>query len=136
MTAARPALPSYGDDVRVVVPAPGPGAGNWAGAASADLVDGVYWLTWRVRRPVSEGRGVTVVVARSADGETFEQVAVLRRCGIYLAQGYVFAPPLPGPQFRQLIELAQPLASDPRTPAAPAPAVGEFMVARDRVAAA
>jgi len=73
----------------------------------------------------------------SAEGvETFEQVAVLRRCGIYLAQGYVFAPPLPGPQYRQLIELAQPLASDPRTAAAPAPAVGEFMAARDRVAAA
>jgi predicted signal transduction protein with EAL and GGDEF domain len=73
----------------------------------------------------------------SAEGvETFEQVAVLRRCGIYLAQGYVFAPPLPGPLFRQLIELAQPLASDPRGGAAPAPAVGEFIAARDRVAAA
>lgn len=73
----------------------------------------------------------------SAEGvETFEQVAVLRRCGIYLAQGYVFAPPLPGPLFRQLIELAQPLASGPRAPSAPAPAVGEFMAARDRVAAA
>jgi sensor c-di-GMP phosphodiesterase-like protein len=73
----------------------------------------------------------------SAEGvETFEQVAVLRRCGIYLAQGYVFAPPLPGPQFRQLIELAQPLASDPRSLAAPSPAIGEFIAARDRVAAA
>ena len=71
----RAALPSYGDDVRVVVPAPGIGAGNWAGAASAVLVDGVFWLTWRVRRPLTEGRGVTVVVARSEDGETFEPVA-------------------------------------------------------------
>ena len=73
----------------------------------------------------------------SAEGvETFEQVAYLRRCGIYLAQGYVFAPALPGPLFRQLLETAQPLASDPRIPAPAAAAVGEFMAARDRVAAA
>ena len=72
-------LPSYGDDVRVVVPAPGIGAGNWAGAASAVLVDGVFWLTWRVRRPLTDGRGVAVVVARSDDGEPFEQVAEVRR---------------------------------------------------------
>ena len=73
----------------------------------------------------------------SAEGvETFEQVAVLRRCGIYLAQGYVFAPPLPGPLFRQLLEMAQPLESDPKVPSAPVSAIGDFMAARDRVAAA
>jgi hypothetical protein len=72
-------LPSYGEDVRVVVPAPGIGAGNWSGAASAVLVDGVFWLTWRVRRPLTDGRGVTVVVARSDDGETFEPVAEVNR---------------------------------------------------------
>jgi hypothetical protein len=73
------ALPSYGDDLRVVVPAPGIGAGHWSGAASAVLVDGVFWLTWRVRRPLTEGRGVSVFVARSEDGETFEQVAEVDR---------------------------------------------------------
>ena len=62
MTATTAAPPTY-DDVEVVVPAPGPGAGNWAGAASAVLVDGVFWLTWRVRRPLSDGRGVSVVGA-------------------------------------------------------------------------
>ena len=72
-------LPSYGDDLRVVVPAPGIGAGNWSGAASAVLVDGVFWLTWRVRRPLTDGRGVTVVVARSDDGETFEPVTEVSR---------------------------------------------------------
>jgi hypothetical protein len=72
-------LPSYGDDVRVVVPAPGIGAGNWSGAASAVLVDGVFWLTWRVRRPLTDGRGVMVVVARSEDGETFEPVVEVNR---------------------------------------------------------
>jgi hypothetical protein len=72
-------LPSYADDARVVVPAPGPGPGNWAGAASAVRVDGVYWLTWRVRRPLTDGRGVSVVVARSDDGENFERVTEVQR---------------------------------------------------------
>ena len=56
--------PRY-DDADVVVPAPAKGPGNWAGAASCVLVDGVFWLTYRVRRPLDEGRGVSVVVSRS-----------------------------------------------------------------------
>jgi hypothetical protein len=72
------ALPRF-EDATVVVPAPGSGPGNWAGAASAVLVDGVYWLCYRVRRPLAEGRGVSVVVARSEDGERFVTVAELRR---------------------------------------------------------
>src|SRR3954452_4981610 len=78
-TTTVAAGPSYGHDLQVVVPAPGRGAGNWAGAASAVLVDGVFWLTWRVRRPLTDGRGVAVVVARSDDGEHFEQVAEVSR---------------------------------------------------------
>ena len=58
---------------------PGQRPGNWSGAASAVLVDGVYWLTYRVRRPLREGRGVSVVVARSEDGEHFVTVAEVRR---------------------------------------------------------
>ena len=61
MTTSTAAPPTY-DDVEVVVRAPGEGPGNWAGAASAVLVDGVTWLTWRVRRPLTDGRGVSVVV--------------------------------------------------------------------------
>src|SRR6476620_4220395 len=72
------ALPSF-EDATVVVPAPGDTPGNWSGAASAVLVDGVYWLTYRVRRPLTEGRGVSVVVARSDDGEHFVTVAEVRR---------------------------------------------------------
>ena len=72
-------LPSYGDDLHVVAAAPGIGAGNWAGAASAVLVDGVFWLTYRVRRPLTDGRGVAVVVARSDDGVHFEPVAEVGR---------------------------------------------------------
>jgi hypothetical protein len=72
------AVPSF-EGSTVVVPAPGPGAGNWAGAASAVLVDGTFWMTYRVRRPLREGRGVAVVVARSQDGERFETVTEINR---------------------------------------------------------
>ncbi|MCW2816403.1 MAG: hypothetical protein JWN84_3858 [Nocardioides sp.] len=72
------ALPTP-DGAEVVVAAPGSGPGNWSGAASAVLVDGTFWLTWRTRRPLSEGRGVSVVVASSTDGVRFEPVAEVRR---------------------------------------------------------
>jgi sensor c-di-GMP phosphodiesterase-like protein len=41
--------------------------------------------------------------------ENFEQVMHLRELGIRSAQGYVFAPPLPGKAFLQLIEAIDPL---------------------------
>lgn len=41
--------------------------------------------------------------------ETFEQVAALRELGIRAAQGYVFAPPLPGTSFIQLVEAIEPI---------------------------
>ena len=52
--------------------------GNWSGAASVVLVDGVFWLAYRVRRPLDEGRGVSVVVARSDDGLHFAPVCESR----------------------------------------------------------
>jgi hypothetical protein len=67
------------DGASVVIPAPDAGPGNWAGAATATLVDGVFWLAYRVRRPLTDGRGVAVAVARSDDGVQFETVAVLSR---------------------------------------------------------
>jgi hypothetical protein len=51
-----------------------PRPGAWVGAPSALLVDGVWWLAYRVRRPVAEGRGHSNVVARSDDGVTFTPV--------------------------------------------------------------
>ena len=78
MTVDTLALPTY-DGATVVVPAPDAGPGNWSGAASAVLVDGTYWLTYRVRRPLTEGRGVAVVVARSEDGVVFETVTEVHR---------------------------------------------------------
>ncbi len=71
-------LPTF-DGAEVVVEAPGNGTGNWAGAASATAFEGDVLLTYRVRRPLAEGRGVSVVVARSADGVVFETVAELAR---------------------------------------------------------
>ena len=68
--------------------------------------------------------------------ETFDQVKYLRDRGIHLAQGYAFAPPLPGPLFRQLLEAAHPLGTGAEPAGATPVAVGEFIAARDRVAAA
>jgi sensor c-di-GMP phosphodiesterase-like protein len=68
--------------------------------------------------------------------ETFEQVKFLRARGVYLCQGYVFAPPLAGPLFRQLLEAAQPLGTAGAAPNGSAPQVDAFMAARDRVTAA
>lgn len=75
---AQRALPDPANST-VVVPAPAPGAGNWSGAPSAILVEDTFWLTYRVRRPISEGRGVQVVVARSSDGVNFETVTTIGR---------------------------------------------------------
>jgi len=59
-------------DGTVAVRPPGHGAGNWAGAPSAVLVDGVIHLAYRVRAPLGQGRGLAVVVARSVDGVAVE----------------------------------------------------------------
>lgn len=67
------------DDAQVVVPAPASGPGNWAGAASAVLVDDTIYLAYRVRRPLAEGRGVSTVVARSSDGVSFSGVCEVFR---------------------------------------------------------
>ena len=63
----------------LVVPAPGSGPGNWSGAPSAIHDDGSVVLAYRVRQPLTEGRGVATVVARSDDGVRFETVAEVRR---------------------------------------------------------
>ncbi|MDP2409445.1 MAG: EAL domain-containing protein [Pseudolabrys sp.] len=43
--------------------------------------------------------------------ETFEQVMYLRDLGVRSAQGYVFAPPLPGSAFLQLVDAIDPLTA-------------------------
>jgi predicted signal transduction protein with EAL and GGDEF domain len=56
--------------------------------------------------------------------DTFEQVTHLRELGVRSAQGYVFAPPLPGSAFLQLVE-----AIDPLPLAAPAEGAGQASAA-------
>ncbi|HET9716652.1 MAG TPA: EAL domain-containing protein [Pseudolabrys sp.] len=46
--------------------------------------------------------------------ENFEQVMHLRTLGVRSAQGYVFAPPLPGQSFLELLEAIHPLESGGR----------------------
>lgn len=64
------------DAVTAIAP-PGDGVGFWAGGPSAVWQDGVFHLAYRLRRPVTEGRGYANVVARSVDGEHFETVATV-----------------------------------------------------------
>ncbi len=84
---------------QVVVPAPGAGRGNWAGAPSAVLDprdDSAFWLAYRMRRPLAEGRGVAVELAHYSEGrltvvdrvergllgaESLERPALVRRPG-------------------------------------------------------
>jgi hypothetical protein len=66
-------------DADVVIEPPGAGTGHWAGAPSAVWRDGMFYLAYRLRRPVAEGRGYANVVARSNDGVTFETVATVTR---------------------------------------------------------
>src|ERR1700749_2726221 len=56
---------------------PGTGPGYWAGAPCAVAGDGEIFLAYRLRRPIAQGRGYAVAVARSADGERFETVATI-----------------------------------------------------------
>jgi hypothetical protein len=55
------------------------GSGNWVGAPSALVRDGVIFLAYRLRRPVGEGRGYAVTIARSADGEHFTPVQTITK---------------------------------------------------------
>ncbi|GII00107.1 hypothetical protein Pta02_21150 [Planobispora takensis] len=73
------ALPPAPVRSAVAVAPPTPGEGHWAGAPSAVAHEGRIYLAYRLRRPVGQGRGHTVVVARSADGERFETLLTITR---------------------------------------------------------
>jgi len=79
---SRLAVPDPGPfwaDADVVLAPEDPGPGSWAGGPSALLVDGTWWLAYRLRRPVVEGRGYANVVARSDDGVRFTPVVDVRK---------------------------------------------------------
>jgi sensor c-di-GMP phosphodiesterase-like protein len=63
--------------------------------------------------------------------ESFDQVVKLRDLGIRSAQGYVFAPPLPGSSFLQLVEALDPVSEDTDSSSPP-----RYMSARNRFVAA
>jgi hypothetical protein len=63
----------------VAVPPPAEPPGHWAGAPSAIRSGAEIFLAYRLRRPVGQGRGYAVVVARSADGEHFRTVATFTK---------------------------------------------------------
>ncbi len=70
-------LPALPDPARatLVVPAPVPGPGAWAGSPSALSVDGEIFLAYRLRTP--SRRGYAVEIASSADGVTFKRLATI-----------------------------------------------------------
>jgi predicted GH43/DUF377 family glycosyl hydrolase len=63
----------------LVVAPPGAGDGHWAGAPSAVAHDGTVHLAYRLRRPLGQGRGHAVVVARSSDGEHFTPLLTIEK---------------------------------------------------------
>jgi hypothetical protein len=80
VTARTPQPPEAGpfwSHAEIVVEPEDPGPGSWAGGPSAQLVEATWWLAYRLRRPVGEGRGFANVVARSADGVHFEPVVAI-----------------------------------------------------------
>lgn len=61
----------------IVIEPPGDGDGYWAGGPSIVHDEGVFWLAYRLRRPVDQGRGYANVIARSDDGVHFETVSTV-----------------------------------------------------------
>ncbi|MEU6998902.1 hypothetical protein [Nonomuraea sp. NPDC046570] len=78
MLTAEDFLPDPGRSTVAVAP-PEAGDGHWAGAPSAVAADGYVYLAYRLRRPIGQGRGHAVVVARSRDGERFETLLTIGR---------------------------------------------------------
>ncbi len=73
-----------------------------------DAIDTERYSTTIIETLVELGRNMYMEII--AEGvETFEQMAHLRARSIRKAQGYAFAPPLPGPSFLRLLEAADPV---------------------------
>lgn len=81
MTWSSARVRRFWDEAEVVAVPDDPRPGAWAGGPSAVLDDGTWWLAYRLRRPVGEGRGHGVVLARSDDGVRFREVARIGKDG-------------------------------------------------------
>src|SRR5258708_33288242 len=64
---------------KVAIEPPGSEPGNWAGAPSAVADGDEIVLAYRLRRPIGQGRGYAVALARSADGVWFETIGMITR---------------------------------------------------------
>ncbi len=71
-------LPHPGQGVVAAEP-PGSGPGYWSGAPCAVAGESEIFLAYRLRRPIGQGRGYAVAVARSVDGERFETLLTVRK---------------------------------------------------------
>ena len=69
------------DRSALAVPPPGTEPGTWAGAPSAARSNGDIYLAYRLRRPIGQGRGYAIAVARSADGVHFETLLTIGKAG-------------------------------------------------------
>jgi EAL domain-containing protein (putative c-di-GMP-specific phosphodiesterase class I) len=98
-----------------------------------DAIETERYSTTIIETLVGLGRDMRMEII--AEGvETFEQVQHLRARGIRKAQGYVFAPPLPGRSFLKLLEAADPTPA--REAAAKAKRRAESLMSRTAIAAA
>jgi hypothetical protein len=73
------ALPPQPSQSVVAIDPPGSGAGNWVGAPSALRHGDEIYLAYRLRRPIGQGRGYAVEIARSRDGEHFEVIQAITK---------------------------------------------------------
>jgi sensor c-di-GMP phosphodiesterase-like protein len=98
-----------------------------------DAIGSERYSTTIIETLVSLARSMRMQLC--AEGvETMDQVRYLRERGIFVAQGYAFAAPLPGPMFRELLEAADPIG--PEAKAGTTGTVDGLAVAREQVAAA
>jgi hypothetical protein len=71
-------VPSPESSVVAIAP-PGAEPGTWSGAPSAVADGDEIVLAYRLRKPVDQGRGYAVAIARSADGVRFETVGMITK---------------------------------------------------------
>jgi hypothetical protein len=82
ITEGRPQLAELAPSPELSVVAiepPGTEPGTWSGAPSAVRDGDEIILAYRLRRPIGQGRGYAVAIARSADGVHFETIQVITR---------------------------------------------------------